>query len=666
MRAHLTARRYCAAVSLLALVAIAALARTIQFDYVAAHPLTVALLSAGLVLGELLPVTVTRRGGNEELSLSTSFALALLLVAGLGTAVIAQGIASAIEDRVSGKPWWRVCFNVGQYTLSLTAALLVTRSLLGQPIGSAAPFTGGALPAVLVGMLVFYIVNAGTVGTAVALYQGTPIGPYFRADAPTVVINGMVLLFLAPIVIAAAAFSSALLPLFAAPMVAMYHAGRQAARSDHAAYHDALTGLPNRAAFQAAVERAVSDERAFCVLLMDLDRFKDVNDTLGHGYGDLLLKRVAQRLDEQLGVHLLARLGGDEFAVLGLDCDRDASAHLAQLAAGCLRTPFELDQVVVDTQASVGIALSPGHGRDVESLLQRADVAMYRAKETHDSVVCYEEDHDDHSTAKLAQTADLRAAIESDAIVVFYQPELDLRSGAVGAVEALVRWQHPELGLLAPGAFLETAERANLIKPLTQRVLELSLAQVAQWRTVGLDVTVAVNVSTRVLVDREFTGRVLAALEHADVAPTRLKLEITESVLMADPVSARSVLEELAGVGIEISIDDFGTGFSSLAYLARLPVSEVKIDRSFVSRMAEEPSDAIIVSSTIDLAHNLGLRAVAEGIEDLGLLAELRALGCDVAQGYGISRPIPGADATRWLLDAQRALPADWSGQRAA
>ncbi len=653
---------------MVASILVAVLAKTISFGYIEASPLEFAFLSAGLLLGEMLPVTVPRSGGDEQMTLSTSFALALLLTGGLGPAVIVQGSASAIADLVARKPWWRILFNVGQFAISLVAALIVMRLLSAQQIGARHPFTSGELPAVLFGSVAFVVVNAGIVGIAVALHQEAPLGKYFRGDALSVLLTSSPLLFLAPIVIAAAAFSVELLPLFVAPMLAVYYAGRQASRSEHAARHDSLTGLPNRNAFQTAVESAfAADGGPCCVLLMDLDRFKEVNDTLGHGYGDLLLKHVATRLKEEIGDQLVARIGGDEFALLGLGCGREESLRLAQRVACCLRAPFELDEIVLDTQASIGIALFPRHGTDLPALLRRADVAMYQAKQTHTGVAIYEAGYDHHSSAKLALTADLRAAIQGDQITVWYQPELDMRTGVASAVEALVRWEHPELGLLSPASFLEIAEHTNLIKPLTQKVLDTALAQVALWRRSGLDVTVAVNISTRVLIERDFANRVLQTLRRAGVPPTRLRLEVTESALMADPETARSVLQELDRFGIEISIDDFGTGYSSLAYLARLPVSEVKIDRSFVSQMASETSDAIIVSSTIDLAHHLGLRAVAEGIEHLELLPQLRALGCDAVQGYAISRPIPAPEATRWLLDAQLTAPANGrAGQRAA
>jgi EAL domain-containing protein (putative c-di-GMP-specific phosphodiesterase class I) len=280
---------------------------------------------------------------------------------------------------------------------------------------------------------------------------------------------------------------------------------------------------------------------------------------------------------------------------------------------------------------------------------------MYRAKELRSDLALYDERHDHHSPSKLALSVDLRAALHAKQILAWYQPELDLTTGNVFAVEALVRWPHPELGLLPPATFIEMSEHANLIKPLTQRVLEVALGQLASWNELGIDLTMAVNISSSVLIDEHFTGLVTAALQVAGVAPTRLKLEITESTLMSDPDMARAILQELHDVGIEISIDDFGTGYSSLAYLADLPVSEVKIDRSFVGRMDQGSKESIIVNSTIDLAHHLGLRAVAEGVENPGSLSRLRALRCDAAQGYAISPPREAGDLTRWLQESREA-----------
>ncbi|HWF73167.1 MAG TPA: EAL domain-containing protein [Solirubrobacteraceae bacterium] len=652
MPEHSRVRLYCAAVFVGACIVVALLAGTTSLTYIRDEPLTFAVLSAGLLLGEMLPVKIPRRGNDEQITLSTPFAMALLLAGGLAPALIAQSVASVVQDLGAGKPWWRVRFNLGQYALSMSAALLTMRLFSVAPhIGSAHPFTSADLPGMIIGACAFFLVNTGVVGVAVSLYQEVPVTRYFRNDAGFVAITGAVMLLLAPIVLAATAYSVVLIPLCLAPITAIYHATWQSARSAHEARHDSLTGLPNRTAFHDAVVQAIRNERRqSCVMLIDLDRFKDVNDTLGHRYGDLLLQQVVERFRSELGHDdVLARLGGDEFAVLCTGTNRAQALLVAQRLADSLREPFELEQMVVGTQASIGVALFPADSAGIEMLLQKADVAMYRAKEKRTGVALYDERHDLHSPAKLALTVELRAALDRDEIVVWYQPVLDLRTEKVLAVEALVRWEHPQLGLLMPTSFVNMSEHTNLIKPLTQKVIELSLAQVAEWRGLGFDIAVAVNISAQVLVDDDFTERVLLALEHAQVPPSRLKLEVTESTLMAEPVVARAVLQKLDRSGVEISIDDFGTGYSSLAYLADLPVSEVKIDQSFVGRMAEGSSETIIVSSTIDLAHHLGLRAIAEGVEDVSLLPHLETLGCDAAQGYAICRPLEGEEATRWL-----------------
>jgi diguanylate cyclase (GGDEF)-like protein len=657
MRFALSVRHYCAGIFMAGCVALAALGSAADLGKITKQPATFAFLCIAVVLGELLPVKIPRRGNDEEIVLSTSFSVALLLVCGIGPALIAQGAASVIQDLWARKPFWRVRFNLGQYTLSMSAALIVIRMLgAGSRIGSSHPFTAAQLPAVLLGAAAFFIVNVGIVGIAVARYQDVPIARYFRNNAFFVVVTGCVLLFLAPIVIASVAYTPFLIPLFAAPMLAIYYAGRESSKSEHAARHDALTGLKNRAAFREIVTEAIQeDQRPACVLLMDLDRFKEVNDTLGHRYGDLLLQQVAGRVVKQMSDgDSIARLGGDEFAIFSQQPSAEAALNLADAVSESLRLPFELEQFVVDAPASVGVALFPSDGNDLETLLQRADVAMYRAKENHKNVALYDEQHDHHSPAKLALRADLRTAVDTDQIVVWYQPELDLVTDQVTAVEALVRWEHPDLGVLPPNAFLDTAERTNLITRLTQRVLELALKQVSDWNDLGFDLTIAVNVSARVLGDRDFNETVADALSVAGVPPERLKLEVTESTLMVDPELAKAVLRELSLLGVGVAIDDFGTGYSSLAYLADLPVSEVKIDRTFVSRMSIGSREGIIVTSTIDLAHHLHLRAVAEGVEDLTLLARLKNLGCDMAQGYGISAPLAPDDLTRWLLNRKQ------------
>jgi diguanylate cyclase (GGDEF)-like protein len=654
MRERSTVRVYCAAIFAGGCLVVALMADRAQLQYIAQAPWTFGVLAAGVLLGEMMPIKIARRGSEEELTLSASFAMALLLAGGLLPALIAQGVASVVQDLHSGKPWWRIRFNLGQYSMAMAAAELVMRALSVHHLDRIHPFATAQLPAMILGISAFFIVNASVVGVAISLHQGTPIRRYFRINLPFTFITASAVLLVAPIVLAAAAYSVAIVPLCLAPMVAMYNTVSRTARSDHAARHDPLTGLPNRTACHEAITAATKDQGIpGAVLLMDLDRFKEVNDTLGHRYGDLLLVQVANRFQSVIGRRgQIARLGGDEFAVVGSGIDRDQAQHLARTIADSLRKPFELDEMVVDVQASVGIALFPEHGRGVETLLQKADVAMYRAKETRQDIALYDERHDHHSPAKLALTAELRTAMGSEEIILWYQPELDLATQEVVAVEALVRWDHPRLGVLPPSSFVRMAEATNLIKPLTQHVMEIALLQLADWQAMGLDLSVAVNISAQVLVDQSFTEQVVAALQAADVPPDRLKLEVTESALMSDPVTARTVLRQLESLGVEISIDDFGTGYSSLAYLADLPVSEVKIDRSFVSRMGTGSSGQIIVNSTIDLAHHLGLRAVAEGVEDWSLLPALEKLGCDAAQGFAISHPLEAPQATRWLLDA--------------
>jgi diguanylate cyclase (GGDEF)-like protein len=434
---------------------------------------------------------------------------------------------------------------------------------------------------------------------------------------------------------------------------------RQAAASQHQALHDPLTGLPNRELFGDRVEQAIrASDRGLqpaALLLLDLDRFKDVNDTLGHHHGDLLLGEVAARLTGTLrAVDTVARLGGDEFAVLLPDASADGAAAVAQKVRTALHQPLTLDGVGLDLDASVGIAVYPDHGGDAAELLQHADVAMYAAKQTHAGFVVYDPAVDQHSPRRLALLGGLRRALERDELVLHYQPKADLHTGQVLGAEALVRWQHPAHGLLGPGEFIPLAERTGLIHPLTRWVLDTALRQAAAWRQAGHHLSIAVNVSTRSLLDREFPDHVAERLAAWQVPAASLVLEVTESAVMADPALALEVLSRLHALGVGLALDDFGTGYSSMAYLKALPVDELKVDRSFVGQMATSSSDAVIVRSTIDLGHNLGLHVVAEGVENQATWEELAALGCDTAQGYHLGRPMPAAELERWLQVTER------------
>jgi diguanylate cyclase (GGDEF)-like protein/PAS domain S-box-containing protein len=422
----------------------------------------------------------------------------------------------------------------------------------------------------------------------------------------------------------------------------------------HQAHYDRLTDLPNRVMLyeelQTALGGGVGDGGRLALLVLDLDRFKDVNDTFGHQYGDMLLKQVGTRLQVAVGTDgMLARLGGDEFAVLLLGMDGTAATRIAQRMLAALDEPLVIETRSLPLGASIGIALCPEHGVDADLLLLRADVAMYLAKRTLEGFATYDERRDQHSPDRLALAGQLRQAIEQGELVLHYQPKLDLVSRAVIGVEALVRWPHPQLGLVPPDRFIPLAEQTALIQPLTEWVLDTALRQHAAWRELGFELPVAVNFSMRNLLDPHIVDIVAHSLSRWGVTPAALEVEITESSIMADPTRAADVLDSLRALGVHIAIDDFGTGYSSLAHLKQLPVDVLKVDRSFVCDMLADDGDRIIVRSTIDLAHNLGLRVVAEGVEDEATATLLARLGCDLAQGYHFSRPVPAADLTQWL-----------------
>jgi diguanylate cyclase (GGDEF)-like protein len=433
----------------------------------------------------------------------------------------------------------------------------------------------------------------------------------------------------------------------------------QAAENQHQALHDALTGLPNRALLRdritQALHQADRELSPAALLLLDLDRFKEVNDTLGHHHGDQLLVQVGDRLRGRLReVDTVARLGGDEFAVL---LPRIATAEGAVAVAGKLRAafdePFRLDDLTLDVETSIGVALYPEHAGNPDELLQHADIAMYVAKDTHAGFVLFDPKQDQHSPRRLALLGELRRALEQQQLVLYYQPKVDTHTGQLLGVEALVRWRHPTHGLLLPGEFIPLAERTGLIGPLTSYVLDAALHQCSDWRQAGHELAIAVNVSARSLLDLDFPDQVAGLLARWEVPARLLVVEITESTIMADPTHALEILGRLNTMGVEIAIDDFGTGYSSMAHLKTLPVNELKVDRSFVSQMTSNSSDAVIVRSTVDLGRNLGLRVVAEGVEDSQTLLELDALGCDAIQGYHISRPVAADELVQWLQRQQ-------------
>jgi diguanylate cyclase (GGDEF)-like protein/PAS domain S-box-containing protein len=437
----------------------------------------------------------------------------------------------------------------------------------------------------------------------------------------------------------------------------------------HQTSHDALTGLPNRARLWESMEAAVAAARScggtLALLWIDVDRFKDINDTFGHHYGDEVLKSFSPKLRAGLReTDLVARLGGDEFAILLQGADRQEAIRGAERVLVELRRPIEVNGHRIDLGASIGISLFPEHGPDAEMLLRRADVAMYAAKRSRLGLAIYSLGQSQSTPRRMELVAELRQGIDDGQFLLHYQPKVDLRTGRIVGAEALVRWQHPRDGLILPDLFIPLAERTGLIRPLSLWVLESALHRCAEWSKAGLDLSVAVNLAADSLQDPRLDETVAGMLRRMGVSPRQLTLEVTESAMMADPARAQEVLGRIHDAGVRVSIDDFGTGYSSLAYLKDLPVDEVKIDQKFVRGMRESRKDACIVRSVVDLGHNFGLRVVAEGAEDQESSDLLASWGCDVAQGYFFSRPLSPTNFRAWLterrgrLETMTSLPA--------
>ncbi|MDP3714259.1 MAG: bifunctional diguanylate cyclase/phosphodiesterase [Mycobacteriales bacterium] len=615
------------------------------------------LLALLILLGELRPIVIARGDTSDEITISSTFSLALILVGPLGLALLAQGVSVAIEDARSGKPLVKTVFNVAQYSLTVVASRATFCLLTGKDPLSAAPLSvPGDIPAALCAGVVFFCINNLLSGIVTALAQDVPVGAHLRADIRFQLATSGVLLSFAPVVATALHDSLWLAPLLVLPILAIHKSAQLAAEREHTALHDSLTGLPNRSLFRLRAERSLQDadrtHRGIAVMLVDLDHFKEINDTLGHHIGDELIIEVGKRLRTGTrGVDTVARLGGDEFAVLAPVGRHEDALDLGRRLLESLRESFTVQGVRLDVQASIGIAISPAHGVDVDTLVQRADIALYAAKVDRGTISVYESSADRHTVERLALAAELRVALdEGDQIFLEYQPQVSASTGQLQGFEALCRWDHPQHGRLLPDTFLPVAENTGLIGPMTIAIVDTALGAVASWRAQGHDVTVAVNLSARHISDLALPEAVRGLLRTWDLPGSALVLEVTETVIMADPVRAATVLAELRDLGISLAVDDFGTGYSSLAYLRDLAVDELKIDKSFVQSLESSPDDAVIVRSTIELAHNLGLRVVAEGVETGRALRLLESWRCDTIQGYVVSRPLPASEVLPWIV----------------
>ncbi|MFU8871073.1 putative bifunctional diguanylate cyclase/phosphodiesterase [Micromonospora sp. SL4-19] len=785
-------------------------------------------MAALAVVGDARPFVPPGRRRSSAVFPSTCFTFAILLGWGLGPAVAVQAVAVAVSGWRMGYALWRTAFNGAQYACALAAAYAVTR------LGPGDLFYGGRLhwtdvAAVGGATAAWFAVNYGLVNSAIRLRFGDRWWPSVRLGLAYELLSTGSLLLLAPVLVAAARASAALIPLVLVPLFAVYRMARLSTEREQLAALDPLTGLPNRKAMLAEVaeqvhlhaERAARGEpdAHLALLLLDLDRFKHVNDALGHSVGDRLLVEVSARLTEVVGEgDLVARLGGDEFAiVVPRLTGTDQARELADRVVAALAEPVPLDGLPLDVGGSIGIALFPDHGEDFATLMRHADVAMYDAKHRNDTVAVYAAESDHNSAERLSLLADLRRVLETtpavsaekplgvrggdgatlapdpgltapvragradgappnggrdgsaarpgdasawwrlwrrrerldaqhddelinrivtnadpirrraaravsfdgptgvaradappeldgspgtttgpdeslspaDAggrppevsggslpgnlgvtdgaddpagdpgeITMYYQPQIEIATGEVVGVEALLRWRHPRRGMVDPGELIQVAEQSAVMRLLTRRVVDDVVEQVAKWSAAGITLRAALNVSVRDLHTGEIAEQIADRLAGYGLPPDRLQVEITEGALMADPRRVLASISQLHRIGVGIALDDFGTGYSSLQHLRRLPLSEVKVDRSFVLGMAEDPDDAAIVRSMIELAAALGLRVVAEGVEDERTWRLLHAAGCDVAQGWFHARPMPAEELVAWLSRYRPVHPA--------
>lgn len=433
---------------------------------------------------------------------------------------------------------------------------------------------------------------------------------------------------------------------------------KEVAAREHQAYHDSLTGLANRSLFTQVVSAALKQRkgsRLVAIMLMDLNGFKEINDTLGHHTGDIVLKTIGQRVNDAVGPsRLAARLGGDEFAfVIASAQDVDEVNETANDLLAAVSEPISVDGMVLSLRASIGVSLAPFHGADVSSLLKRADIAMYTAKGSSRHITIYDPKIDHNSTRRLVLASDLQRAVIEGGLELWYQPIADIRSNRIKGFEALIRWRHPELGLVSPDEFIPVAEQTGLIEPLTWWVLRTAMEELRYWRDGGHEFTMAVNVSARSLLDTGIVDRLTGLMADVEVAPSHMTLEITESSMMLDFDRSERILRRLSELGLRIAIDDFGTGYSSLSRLKVLPVDVVKIDRSFIKNLCTDKGDQAIVRSTIELARIMGHDVVAEGVEDIETWNRLEELGCSLAQGYYFAKPMTSDDCRNFVHERQ-------------
>jgi diguanylate cyclase (GGDEF)-like protein len=637
-----------------------------ETDFHGSRMAAFAVIALLAVLVDLRPFRAPGAEPESSVFTSITFTFALLLGWGLAPAAAVQSAAVVVSAiRLRYTPW-RAAFNASQYALALGAASAVLATV--APPAHGPPSTPLAVAVTVLAALAWFVTNDVLVTTAVWLrFEGVwgEWTPRLTATLRQELLAKLGLLALGPLVVAAASASALLVPLTLAPLYAVTVLARYTETERTKSLRDELTELPNRTAlmaelttlvraYDARARRLPADPRRMALLLLDIDKFRRVNDALGHGVGDRLLLAVAERLTDAVGSDaLVARLGGDEFGVLAARlADPSAAGVLAERVAAALTEPVTLEGLPLDVTAAIGVALHPDHGSDTTTLLRRAEVAMYDAKDRGALYAVYTPESDQNSVERLELLADLRRALElgrRGEITLHYQPQVDLFTGEVVGVEALLRWNHPRRGMVSPQHLIRLAEHTAVMRLITQRVVDDAVRQLAIWRAQGQMLRVSINVSVRDLHRPEWVDQLADLLVDRGVEPNQVQLEITEGALMADPRRVLVTLHRLDKLGVALSLDDFGTGYSSLQHLRRLPLAEVKVDRSFVLGMASDPDDAAVVASIIDLSRALGLRVVAEGVEDDRTRRMLIAAGCEVAQGWFYARPMPADDLLGWL-----------------
>ena len=619
------------------------------------------ILALMLFIGELRAIPVPRGDDTtDQITVSTTFATALVFVGPLALAMLVQMVAVAVDDVRSRGPRRVMIFNMGQYLLTLAATRVTFCLASGHSVFDVSTdFAARDIPAALLACAAYFAVNNGLVAAVVALDSGIPLLQVLGEDVRFQLATSSILLGLAPVAAHVGSFSIAMLPLLVLPILGVHSNAKMSLRRQHEALHDSLTGLPNRELLRKHSQRALAtadSAHPVAVMLIDLDHFKEINDTMGHHVGDQVIREVAARLTAiEAAEATVARLGGDEFAVLVTEVEDAPAAHrIAAAMLARLREPVVVDGVRLGVQASVGIALAPQDADSFETLLKRADIALYRAKSNRGDIQSYRPEIDGYTIERLSLLGDLHGAVDNEEFVLAFQPQVCARTGDVLSVEALSRWLHPRHGVVNPDVFIPLAENSGLINPLSRWGINLAVSTLKGWHDQGHDLSMAVNVSARLLTDLDLPDFIAGVLETHGVPASRLTVEVTESTIMADPKRALDVLGRLRALGVSLAVDDYGTGYSSLSYLRRIAIDELKIDKSFVLQMGLDDNSAIIVRSTIELGHSLGLTVTAEGVEDRDTHETLQRLGCDRVQGYYYSRPLSPAAMEAWLNERRR------------